>query len=235
MHCPATTVGVSSQRPKCSESDFHNATSSMPRSNYPAKTLARAMHNGGPTPGHVLMNTCARLFLGVTMAAFIVANAGAQPAGKSNKNAEPPGATKSGAVSGRSDDSTKNNSTADKSGKAADASGSTGAAKSEEKRASESNNGKAGDRPKGPNENASDNAKAVHAIIEKFEVQRDKYLTDRKALLDSLKTASEAEKKAILDQLRTERQAREDEERAMAKQIREEMKKLRDERKAGER
>jgi hypothetical protein len=88
-------------------------------------------------------------------------------------------------------------------------------------------------REKGPNENASDNAKAVHAVIRQFQAQRDQYLTERKTLIEKLKTATETEKKAILEQLREDKQARDDEERSLGKQIREELKKVRDERKAG--
>jgi hypothetical protein len=86
---------------------------------------------------------------------------------------------------------------------------------------------------KGPNENASDTAKAVHGVIAQFQAQRDTYLAERKLLLEKLKTATEAEKKAILEQLREDKAARDEEERTLGKQIREELKKLRDERKSG--
>lgn len=65
-------------------------------------------------------------------------------------------------------------------------------------------------------------------------MQRDQYLADRKTLLEKLSTATEAEKAAILEQLRTEKQAREAEERSLGKQIREDLKKLRGDRKGGE-
>lgn len=92
--------------------------------------------------------------------------------------------------------------------------------------------GKDKEKVKGPNENASDTAKAVHAVIDQFRAQRDDYLAERRALLEKLKTATDAEKKAILEQLRTESRAREDDERSLGKQIRDELKKLRDERKS---
>jgi hypothetical protein len=74
----------------------------------------------------------------------------------------------------------------------------------------------------------------VHAVIEAFQAQRNEYLTERKALLEKLNTATEAEKTKILEDLRKEKQAREAEERSLGKQIREDLKKLRDDRKGGE-
>ncbi len=85
---------------------------------------------------------------------------------------------------------------------------------------------------KGPNENASANAKAVHAVIQQFREQRDQYLTERKAMVEKLKTATAEEKKAIMEQLREDKTAREADERSLGKQIREELKSLRGERKA---
>ncbi len=85
---------------------------------------------------------------------------------------------------------------------------------------------------KGPNENASANAKAVHAVIQQFREQRDQYLTERKAMLEKLKTATAEEKKAIMELLREDKTAREADERSLGKQIREELKSLRGERKA---
>lgn len=84
---------------------------------------------------------------------------------------------------------------------------------------------------KGPAENASDTAKAVHKVIADFQAQRDQYLTDRKTLLEKLRSATAAERKTILEQLRVENEKRADEERALGKQIREELKKLREDRK----
>ena len=87
---------------------------------------------------------------------------------------------------------------------------------------------------KGPNENASQRAKDVHAVIEAFQAQREGYLAERKTLLAKLETATEAEKKQILEQLRADKQEREEEERSLGKQIREDLKKLRGERKGSE-
>jgi len=84
---------------------------------------------------------------------------------------------------------------------------------------------------KGPNENASQRAKDVHAVIEAFKTQRETYLADRKALLEKLKLAPELEKAKILEELRKEKELRETEERSLGKQIREELKGLRGERK----
>jgi hypothetical protein len=100
------------------------------------------------------------------------------------------------------------------------------------------NNGKAkgkekGRGPQGPNENASDTARAVHGVIADFRAQREAYLTDRKALLESLKGASEEAKAAILSELRKMNEERETEERSLGKQIREELRGLRGERKSG--
>ena len=95
-------------------------------------------------------------------------------------------------------------------------------------------NGKDQDKVKGPNENSSQNAKDVHAVVEQFRTLREGYLAERKALIEKLKTATDDEKKKILEQLRTESAARQEEERALGKQVREDLKKLRDARKSTE-
>ena len=87
-------------------------------------------------------------------------------------------------------------------------------------------------KPHTVNENASDNAKAVQAVLRQFDVKRDAMAAERKALLDKLATAkTETERTAILDQLRTEQKAHADEQRALGKEIREELKKVREQRK----
>jgi hypothetical protein len=79
------------------------------------------------------------------------------------------------------------------------------------------------------NENASDQAKAVQGVLQKFDAQRDAMMAERKALLDKLQAAkTDAERKAILDQLKAEQKTNIDEQRALGKEIRAEMKKLRD-------
>lgn len=84
-----------------------------------------------------------------------------------------------------------------------------------------------------PNVNASDNAKAMQTLLKQFETQRDQFIAARKAMLDKLPGATEAERKKILDELHADQKARNDEQRALAKQIRDELKKLRDARKSG--
>jgi hypothetical protein len=84
------------------------------------------------------------------------------------------------------------------------------------------------------NENASDNAKAVQAVLRQFDAKRDAMAAERKALIEKLNAATtETERKAILEQLRTEKQAQADEQRALGKEIREELRKVRDQRKTG--
>ena len=87
---------------------------------------------------------------------------------------------------------------------------------------------------KGPNENASDTAKAVHEVIAKFQADRETYLAERRKLLDELKKATtEAERQKILEELRKDKQEREEDERNLGKQIREQLKTLREDRKSG--
>jgi hypothetical protein len=85
-----------------------------------------------------------------------------------------------------------------------------------------------------PNENASDNAKAVQTLLKTFDDRRDQLMSERKTLLQKLETAaSETEKKGILEQLRLEQQTRQEEQRTLRREIGEELKKLRDQRKGG--
>jgi hypothetical protein len=83
----------------------------------------------------------------------------------------------------------------------------------------------------GPNEHASDNAKAVHTLLDHFRAQRAEYIAARQALIEKLKTATDAERKAILDELRDNQKSRVDDQRAMGKEIRDELKSLRDDKK----
>ena len=73
----------------------------------------------------------------------------------------------------------------------------------------------------------------VRGLLADFEAKRDAYIAQRKALVEKLKGATEAERKQILADLRAEQQARIDDQRALAKQIRDELKKLREQRKSG--
>lgn len=86
---------------------------------------------------------------------------------------------------------------------------------------------------KGPSENASATAHAVHQVIADFQKERATYLAARKEILERAKAATGDEKKKILEELRLESQARENEERSLGKQIREELKSVRDSRKTG--
>ena len=87
--------------------------------------------------------------------------------------------------------------------------------------------------PTNPNENASDRAKAVLKLLQDFKVKREQFIADRKALIEKLKTATEAEKKQILDELRAEQQNRIDAQRELAKALRDAAKQQRDDRKKG--
>ena len=83
------------------------------------------------------------------------------------------------------------------------------------------------------NENASDNAKAIQAVLKTFDAKRDALAAERKALIEKLEAAkTDLEKKAILDQLHTEQQAQAEERRALGKEMRNELKKIRDQRKS---
>jgi len=74
----------------------------------------------------------------------------------------------------------------------------------------------------------------VRGLLNDFKTKREAYIAHRKALVESLKSATtEAERKAILASLREEQQARIDEQRALAKTIRDDLKNLRKDRKAG--
>lgn len=86
---------------------------------------------------------------------------------------------------------------------------------------------------RGPSEHASDNAKAVHALLDQFKAQRDEFMAARRALIERLRNATEEEKRAILEQLKAEQKERVAEQRALGKQIRDELKKLREERRNG--
>lgn len=88
--------------------------------------------------------------------------------------------------------------------------------------------------PHTPNAQASDTAKAVQALLMQFDAKRDQAIADRQALMERLRAATtDAEKQAILLQLRAEMQARKDEQTALGKQIRDELRKLREQRRGG--
>ena len=81
--------------------------------------------------------------------------------------------------------------------------------------------------PKTINPNASENAKAVLTLLQDFKGKREAYIAERKALIATLKDASEEDRKKILETLRSEQKERVAEQRAMAKAIREEMREQR--------
>jgi hypothetical protein len=82
-----------------------------------------------------------------------------------------------------------------------------------------------------PDDNASDTAKAVTAVVQQFEAARAKAIDDRKVLITQLEVAkTEAEKEAILAKLKAETQAERDQQATLGKQVRDELKKIRDSR-----
>jgi hypothetical protein len=99
--------------------------------------------------------------------------------------------------------------------------------------------GKSGDdhgkaAPHTPDAHSSDVAKAVQAVLQKFDANRDQFIADRKALLDQLAAAkTEAERKAILDQLKAENETEKHQKEQLGKEIRDELKTLRQQRKSG--
>jgi hypothetical protein len=86
--------------------------------------------------------------------------------------------------------------------------------------------------PKTINPQASENAKAVLTLLQEFKGKREAFVAERKALIATLKDASEEDRKKILEALRAEQKERISEQRALAKAIREEMRAQR--KKAGE-
>lgn len=84
------------------------------------------------------------------------------------------------------------------------------------------------------NPNSSAVAQAVQTILAKFDANRDQYMTERKALLDKLAAATtEADRQAILAQLKADLQTEKDQRAQLGKEIRDELKTMRQQRKAG--
>ena len=80
-----------------------------------------------------------------------------------------------------------------------------------------------------PDDNASETAKAVTAVVQQFEVARAKAIDDRKALITQLEAArTETERETILAKLKAETQAERDQQAMLGKQVRDELKKIRD-------
>lgn len=82
-------------------------------------------------------------------------------------------------------------------------------------------------------QNRSENAEALHGLLNQFREQRDQYIAARQALMERLRTCTDAERQQILEQLRLENQARVAEQRALGKQIRDELRRLREQRRTG--
>lgn len=79
--------------------------------------------------------------------------------------------------------------------------------------------------PPRPSENASERAKEVTALVQQFDANRDKVMAERAELMKKLEAAkTEAEKQAILTDLRNATQAERDEQAKLGKQIREQLK-----------
>lgn len=84
------------------------------------------------------------------------------------------------------------------------------------------------------NPNSSAIAQAVQNILQKFDLNRDQLMAERKALLDKLSAATtDAEKRAILSQLKADLAADKAQRAQLGKEIREELKKLREQRRGG--
>lgn len=79
-----------------------------------------------------------------------------------------------------------------------------------------------------PNVAPATSSPDLQKLIEQFKSRRDAVLADRQALLNQLKNATEDQKRAILEKMRTRQKDLIDEERALGKQIRDEMRRLRD-------
>jgi hypothetical protein len=104
---------------------------------------------------------------------------------------------------------------------------------------SDSTHGKSGEphgnaNPHTPPANASAVATAVQAILQKFDANRDQFIAERKTLLDQLAAAkTDADRQAILTQLRSELQTEKDQRTQLGKEIRQELQTLRQQKKGG--
>ena len=85
-----------------------------------------------------------------------------------------------------------------------------------------------------PNPNASANAAAVQAVLQKFDASRDQVIAARQTLIDQLAAATtDQDRDRIRDQLRQETQDMQQQQRTMAKEIRYELRNLRRQRAGG--
>ncbi len=84
------------------------------------------------------------------------------------------------------------------------------------------------------NAHASDTAKAVQTVLQQFDANRDQFIAARKSLLDQLAAATtDAQRQAIIDQLKQEQQTEQAQREQLGKQIRDEIQTLRQQRKGG--
>jgi hypothetical protein len=67
----------------------------------------------------------------------------------------------------------------------------------------------------------------LQKLIQQFNTRRDAIIADREALLNQLKSATEEQRKALLEKMQSQQKDLVDAQRALAKQIRDEMRKLR--------
>ena len=74
---------------------------------------------------------------------------------------------------------------------------------------------------------AAASAANVQKLMQQFNTKRDAMIANRDALAAQLKSATEAEKKAILDKMETQQKELLEVQRALGKQIRDEKRKLR--------
>lgn len=90
--------------------------------------------------------------------------------------------------------------------------------------------GGARDKPKphAPDPNASPKANAVEAVLEKFDTARDQIVAHHQALIDQLAAAkTDTERKAVVDEMRNDQAALQDQARQTARDIRNELQALR--------
>ena len=85
-----------------------------------------------------------------------------------------------------------------------------------------------------PAPNASETAKAIQTVLQKYDDQRNLTVAERAALVTRLEAArTEVERKEVLDRLEREQAAREDERRETARQIRDDVRRVRNRSESG--
>lgn len=95
-------------------------------------------------------------------------------------------------------------------------------------------NSHGGPKAHAPDPNASASSNAVQAVLQKFDSARDQMVAHRQALVDQLAAAkTEAERKAVVDEMRNDQAALQDQARSAAREIRAELQALRRQRSGG--